>query len=51
MKTITVVQSMVFHIFENSKTEQRLVKTGLNWSFEPQKKAGLGLDIFIKTLN
>jgi len=39
----------VLHIFENLKTEQRPVLTGLNWSFEPQKQACLWSDIFIKT--
>ena len=51
VKTVTAVQSTVLHIFENLKTEQRPVKTGLNWSSEPQKQAGHGSGIFIKASN
>jgi hypothetical protein len=50
MKTADRGPVLVHRKFENLKTEQRPVKTGLNWSFEPQKQAGLMLNICILKL-
>jgi len=50
MKTADRGPVSVHRKFENLKTEQRPVKTGLNWSFEPQKQAGLMLNICILKL-
>jgi len=50
MKTADHGAVSVHRKFENLKTEQRPVKTGLNWSFEPQKQAGLMLNICILKL-
>jgi len=36
IRTATTVWSVVHHNFENLKTEQRPVLTGLNWSFKLQ---------------
>ena len=48
MKTVTAVQLTVYHDFEILKTEQRPVKTSLNWSFEPENQANLQAYFYIK---
>ena len=48
MKTVTAVRLTVHHDFEILKTEQRLVLTGLNWSFEPENQTSLQAYIHVK---